>query len=300
MLVHPLRPSDRPAATTSVRVAQVATRTGVGSPPPPPRGPHRARRLVVGALLAVVTIVGGGLAYLWWPRPATPITEQKALDQFRSGDVTTEPDVAAERLMAPGVYRYTAVGTESVSIGGLPLPSRQMPELVTLVVQPADDCILVTLNLMAEHTETTTYCPADDGGIVLVDQTKRQEVSGFTTNGATRCTQGALGRPGDPPLPVACVLELETAGTAMDVDLVGTAVWAGSGTIDVGGEPRRADGFVLDLAASGDFTGHMIERQWVDRERAVPLRIERDIDLEGPGHFVESTTLDLLDLEPTR
>ncbi|MCD9624388.1 hypothetical protein [Rhabdothermincola salaria] len=286
-----------PAAAAS-RVARRAADAGLGGPAPPPER-HRVRRGLLVAAAAVAVVLGGGIAYVFWPRPATPITEEDALAQYRAeiGD----PSAAAVTGEIPaGVYRYAASGEEAVSIGGVPVPSRTVPELVTLVVQPEGDCTRLTLNLMSEHTESSTYCRDDQGGLVLTAQSKFQQVAGFTTRGATECTEGSLGRPGDGPRAVQCALRLEVAGTTLAVDLIGTARWGAPETLGVAGEARTAERLVLDLTASGDLAGHWTERQWLDRELGVPLRIERDIELDGPGRFAETTTLDLLDLTPSR
>lgn len=283
------------AAPSSVLVARRASDAGTGTtPPPPPR--HRVRRLLVTVAVVVALVVGAGAAYVFWPRPATPITEEDALAQFRAelGDATAAGDIPA------GVYRYAASGEEAVSIGGVPIPSRTVPELVTLVVRPEGACTRLTLNLMAEHTESSTYCRDADGDLVLVAQSKFQQVAGFTTTGASECTEGDLGRPGGEARPVQCTLRLEVAGTTLVMDLIGTARWEPAQSIEVAGEPRTGERLVLDLTASGDLAGHWIERQWLDRELGVPLRIERDIVLDGPGRFAEATTLDLLALEPNR
>ena len=291
------QPAPSPASS-SVRVARRATGAGLGLPPtPPPR--HRVRRaILVGAALAALALAVGA-AYVFWPRPATPITEEDALAQFRAE--LADPSLAPATGQIPaGVYSYAASGEEAVSIGGVPVPSRTVPELVTLVVQPEDGCTRLTLNLMAEHTESSTYCRDADGNLVLTRQAKLQQVAGFTTRGTTECRDGDLGGPGDAPRAVQCTMVLEVAATTLALDLVGLARWEGADIVDVGGRARAAELLVLDLTASGDLTGHWIERQWLDRELGVPLRIERDIDLDGPGRFVEATDLQLLALTPNR
>jgi hypothetical protein len=153
---------------------------------------------------------------------------------------------------------------------------------------------------MAEHTEATTWCPDGAGGWVLTTQDKVEEVAGFTTIATTTCAAGAVGTPGDPPRPLACTMGLEVAGTTFTVELRGTASWTPSAPVEVGGVAVGADQLALELEASGDFDGHWVERHLVEPGTGAPVRIERDIVLDGAGRFEEVSTLELLDLVPLR
>jgi hypothetical protein len=266
--------------------------------PPSPRRHHPWRRALLAIAVVVALLLAGGVVYVWWPRPATPITEDEALEEFRQ--VGGSGGAAAAGALPPGVYVYAADGAEDVAIAGIPLPTRDIPDAVTVMVVPEGSCQRVTLNLMAEHTETSLYCRDGDGNLVLVEQTKQEIVAGVTTDGLTTCDPGVLGRPGDGPRPVRCSLLLTAAGTEIAVGLDGTARWEPGGVVVVGTEARATDRLVLDLAASGDMTGHMRERQAVDSVTGLPLVIERDILLDGPGRFAEQTVLTLGDLAAHR
>jgi hypothetical protein len=295
---HRLVHEDR---STSTAVAHRATEAdaGVGSQyRPPPRRP--GRRIVLGVLIGLLVAVFAGMAYVMWPRPATPITEEAAIERFRQDQPAEPGDLTGTGAAPVGVYVYAAEGEEDVSIGAVPLPTRDIPELVTVVVQAEGECWRITLNLMQEHTESSTYCADAEGNLVLVEQAKVQQVAGFTTEGVTSCSQGTLGRPGSPDRPVQCTLRMQVAGTTLVVELLGSARWEGPESLEVGGLTRVADRLVLDLAATGDLAGHWRETHWLDQERQVALRTERDILLDGPGRFEERTTLRLTDLEPRR
>lgn len=285
-----------PPWSHAARVARTAH--GHLPEPPVPRRRHPVRRtlLAVGAVLLLLFVAA--VAYVWWPRPATPITEDQAVARFRdSGGAPAGQMVGA---IQPGVYVYTAAGKEEVAIAGVPLPSRDIPGTVTLMVVPEGPCQRLTLNLMEQHTESTLYCRDADGHLLLVEQIKQELVAGVTTDGTTTCSSGDLGLPGDEPRAVHCLLHMTAAGTVIDVDLDGTARWEPGDAVAVGTEARATDRLVLDLAASGDMKGHMIDIQSIDPTTGLPLVIQRDILLDGPGRFAERTTLTVADLEPRR
>jgi hypothetical protein len=261
---------------------------------------HRRRRrwllVALGVVVAVVAVVAGLAAFVLWPRSPTPITEQDALDDFRASGTGTVVEVVAGPT--PGVYAYDADGTEEISMGPLPLPTRDVPDTVTVVVTPAPDgCWVATLNLMEEHTEATTWCLGADGSLVLRGQEKAEKVPGFEVAAETTCAPGTVLAVSGVPSEVRCTLVMDVSGLTLTVDLAGTATVEPGEDVDVGGTTVATRHLVLALDASGDLSGHWNEEHWLTSD-LVPVRVVRDVVLDGPGSFDEQTTLTLRDLRP--
>jgi hypothetical protein len=259
------------------------------------RRSHRRRWLLIvpGAVLAVVVGLAG---FVLWPRSPTPITEQDALEDFRAGGSGTL--AVAPAGPPPGVYAYDADGVEEISMGPLPLPTRDVPATVTVVVEPADGgCYTSTLNLMEEHTETTTWCVGDDGALVLRRQDKAEEVPGFHVAGETTCDPGTVLTPTGAATEVRCTLVMDVSGLTLTVELAGTATVEPGDEVDVGGTTISTRHLTLALEATGDLSGHWNEEHWLSDD-LVPVRVGRDVVLDGPGRFEERTTLTLRELRP--
>jgi hypothetical protein len=248
--------------------------------------------LIVG--IAFVVVLGGAAAFLYWPRSPTAITEQDALQDFRDqGSGST-----AGAGPPAGVYAYDADGTEKISIGPLPLPTRDIPATVTVVVQPASDgCYRSTLNLMGEHTESTTWCTGADGALTLQRQDKQEKVPGFDVTSVTTCDPGVVLAAAGSETQVRCTLVMDVSGLKLTVELEGTARIEPGGDVDVGGSTVATRHLALAMAATGDLSGHWNEDYWLT-EGLVPVRVVRDVVLRDPGAFDEQTTLTLRDLIP--
>jgi hypothetical protein len=258
------------------------------------RPPHRRRWLLIG-LAVVVVLVAGAAAFLYWPRSPTAITEQDALQDFRGQDTAPTGSVGP----AAGVYSYDADGTEKISMGPLPLPTRDIPAIVTDVIHPLDaTCWTSDLNLMGEHTETTTWCAPADGSLVLRSQDKRETVPGFQVDAVTTCDPGTVvGGSDGGGSDVRCTLVMDVSGLKLTVELAGTATVEPGGDIEVDGTTVATRHVVLAMAATGDLAGHWNEEYWLT-DAFLPVKVVRDVVLDGPGRFDEQTTLTLRSLAP--
>lgn len=87
------------------------------------------------------------------------------------------------------------------------------------------------------------------------------------------------------------------SGLVLAIELRGTATSEPGGPVTVDGTTVDTVHLRIDLTGTGDLAGHSIEDWWITAE-GLPVRMERDIDLDGPGHFVEKSTLTLRSLEP--
>ena len=256
---------------------------------------HWRRWLLIGGAI-VLALVAGAAAFLYWPRPPTAISEQDALQSFRDEGSSAAGTIGP----AAGVYSYDADGTEKISIGPLPLPTRDIPSTVTDVIRPTDaSCWTSTLNLMGEHTETTTWCGSSDGGLVLRGQEKRETVPGFQVGAVTTCDPGTIiaSGPTTGGADIRCTLVMDVSGLKLTVDLAGTSTVESGGDVEVGGTTVASRHVVVTLAATGDLAGHWDEEYWLT-DAFLPVKVGRDVLLDGPGRFDEKTTLTLRSLSP--
>ena len=156
---------------------------------------------------------------------------------------------------------------------------------------------MLDLNLMAEHTETTRVCQEADGSLSLPSQTKTEQVPGFGVRVRNSCDPALILSPASAEVPMACVETFDVSGLVLTLDLRGAATAEPGGAVTVEGTTVDTTHVRIDLTATGDLNGHAIEDWWVTTE-GLPVKMVRDIDLGGPGHFVECSTLILRSLEP--
>jgi len=266
----------------------------MGETTAPARAGRRRWRWALGTAAAVVLLgLAVAVALVLWPRSPTAITEEEAIERFHQSTVPGRTGTGP----TAGVYTYDADGTEMIDMGPLPLPTRDIPATVTVAVRPDGACWDLDLNLMVEHTESTRLCVDADGRLSLPSQTKAEKVPGFSVGIRNHCDPAVVLDPEATELPIACHETFDVSGLGLAVDFTGTATASPGGTVTVGGEPVETVHLRLELTGTGDLSGHWIEEWWLDADD-LPVRMARDIDLDGPGHFVERSTLTVRDLRP--
>lgn len=250
----------------------------------------------------VVALVLGVLTYLLWPRGTTRITREEAVETFRGSDnspTTAESD--GRRVPPAGVYSYAAEGQEEVKLGPLPAQTRPFPPSVTAVsVDAGGGCFDWTVNLFVEHTETTRWCT--DAGLRLETNTKHQTVGALNPTFTMSCDPGTvLLDPPDPSRPSTLQCTIEVAGGPVSVrtEVTGTATTGSPTPVRVGGEDVTATPVEVHIPVQGTINGTWDETTWWGPGH-LPLRIRRSLDLTGPATFKETSSLQLVDMEPAR
>lgn len=266
------------------------------------------RKAAIGVGVVVVIIVAG-LAFLLWPRSATEITEDEAVESFR--DRTTTSQKAAEDADAtsgrstprPGVYTYAAEGAEDVKLGPLPAENRTLPPTLTAVaVAAGNGCFDWTVNLFTQHTEDTRYCT--EPVLSFESHNKHQTIGAISPTATITCDPKALlpkdAEEGTPTTtPLKCSLELTGGPKAVTATLDGTATWDGSTEkLTVDGTDVATRPIKMHFPVTGDITGTWDETIWWSADH-LPVRIERSFHLAGPATFNEESKLQLTSLEPT-
>lgn len=272
---------------------------------------RRARIMAAGGLgLAAL----GLAAVLVWPRGATPVTEDEALADFRADasspgsapeDSTRAPGIPGDGSVAapePGVYLAAASGREEVELGPLPTETRRYPETVPVVViDEGDGCFTVTLELLDQHSEETTYC-VTDGALRLDGHRKHQQVGPIDATAEMTCDPDLLARGAGPDqvTELGCNLEVSGGPAALSAEVSGTSGLGDPTTVEIAGEGCEARPMELRYEVTGDLRGTWRERIWFATDDRLPLRVERDLELEGLATFTEHSVLELTGTVPSR
>lgn len=264
-----------------------------------------ARRRVPAIIAAVFVVVAAAGSYVVWPRDATPVTEQEALESYRSRDTTPEAQLddttGSATLPAPGVYSYTASGQEVVKLGPLPAETRPYPDTMTVVIVGDEpSCFTATLNLLDQHTEDTTYCLDDTGHLRIDGHNKHQQIGALNPSAAMTCDPDVLISPGANDRDLTCTLSLSGGPAQLSATLAGSAHTAKPTTATVGDSEVDAIAVDVTYQITGDLTGTWREQLWFAQDNWLPLRIERNLDLRGLATFTEQSTLNLTDTTPTK
>ncbi len=262
------------------------------------------RRLLVG-LAVLLVILAGVVVFIARPRGADPISEEDAVEAFREDGASDSEDGggADDGVPAVGVYSYGSEGREVVKLGPLPAEERPYAEVTTAqvtVVQGDPGCFAFTLNLLEQHTEDSTWCRTEAGGVSFDSHAKHQSVAQFDPTVNISCDPAVIWEPGTESLPLECELSLDGGPMAVTSDLVGTARAGAPTSSDVGGATVEVVPVDVHFDLEGSVSGTWDERLWLEVETALPVRIERSFQLEGFAQFDEASELVLRSLEPSR
>lgn len=229
-------------------------------------------------------------------RPGGVETTNQLLDALR---ISGDDDEGLIPVPAPGVYTYRASGAEEVELGPLPAQTRDLPDAVTAIVVDLDRrCWMITVNFFAEHTEDNRYCIARDGTVMDGGHTKRQRIGALAPTATMACDPAVVIDPERATVDLDCGLTLDGGPASISADLHGTATRMPTQILAVAGTEIEVTPLRIVYDVSGDLSGRWVETQWLTAEH-LPVRIERDLALDGPVTFTEHSELDLSALAPT-
>ncbi len=256
------------------------------------------KKSVIVVAVVVLAVVGVG-AFLLAPRSTNEISDEEALDDFRSRNQEETTTTVAERSTPPpGVYTFTATGQETVKLGPLPAENRTLGATITAVAEDdGDDCFNWTFNMFAEHTETTRYCADGEDSLLIDVHTKHQTIGGLSPVVTMTCDPNALPLEAGASAELKCTLEVSGGPFSVTAALAGTATAGDAEQVSVGGETVDATPVTIDLPVSGDVNGRWTETTWWGPTN-LPVRFERTFELQGPATFQEQIALELTSLEP--
>lgn len=256
------------------------------------------RSMTIAAVIGVLIVVGAG-AFLLAPRSTNEISDEQALDDFRSRNQDETTTTAEQRATPePGVYTFSASGQETVKLGPLPAENRTLGATITGVAEDdADGCFNWTFNMFAEHTEVTRYCVDGDQALLIDLHTKNQTIGGLSPVVTMTCDPNRLPLVSGESAELKCSLEVSGGPFAVTADLSGTASAGEPESVSVGGVDVEAVPVTIDLPVSGDVNGRWTETTWWGPSN-LPVRFERTFDLLGPASFQEQISLELTSAEP--
>ncbi len=241
-------------------------------------------------------------SFVLWPRGTTPLTEDEALDAFRDNNtgLTTSPP-GASALPPPGVYVFAASGEEEIKLGALPTETRPYPDTVPVSVSHLDrSCFTVTIGLLDQHTEETTYCVSADRALAINSHVKHQQIGALSPIAKMECDPAEVVRTEEGQAPLRCRLTLSGGPARLTARLHGTSRFTHGATVMVAGEWVRAAKVDITYEISGDLTGTWAETLWLRADDWLPLRIEHNLELQGLAALRESFHLELTSLKSTR
>lgn len=266
-------------------------------------------RVLVGAGVAAVVVVGGIGLFLTLRDNARPVT----VDEARARTTTTAGDEAGSDAVAdagsrrpePGIYRYEGTGTEALSTP--PLSQTQGPEMPATVEWLEDGCWSLRIDYSSNHWQRWRYCPTGDDVAETGGETWQRWMIGTTaiTNLSTfRCeesvTMAAAPEP-DQQWPQRCT----GTGEAVEGETVseGPHRFDGEETLDVDGEAVLTQRYVSERSMSGAQTGTERSTTWFAVGTGLPVRNERTLEVRtdtpiGQSTYTERADFHLLQLEP--
>lgn len=251
-----------------------------------------------GLLLAGILVVGVAVVIVW-PRGATPTDQAQVRKDFESRTDSAATDGTPAHIPAAGIYSYDTSGSEELKLGVLPTETRPYPKAISATVVDAESgCYTMTLHLLEQHSEDTTYCVGADGAISLAAHEKHQQVGPMNPTATMTCDPDVLVEPDDVSVTVDCTLTLDGGPKKLTASLKGTTRSDRSTTVKVGGSSIDAIEVDTNFVVTGDLTGTWRERVWFADENALPLRIARDLDLDGLAAFTEDRDSTLVSLTP--
>lgn len=278
-------------------------------------------------IIPVVAVAAVAVAMVAWPRGGTAVEKDKAVTDYRqnssTGDKpkiesTDEAKVKAPSIPATGVYAYSAVGQEEVKLGPFPADTRVFPtEIVASVTDdPAaasttgakgERCFDYELNLIAEHVEKTTYCAQavkdskDSNGfqLTIAAHTKNMKMGPASPVATLACDPVIVIAQGVNKSDIPCTLKLGGGPMEVNAEMKGTLTVGAPEAIDVGGTSVQASLVSITYLAAGKVSGPWSEKIWMSVDNWLPVKIVRDVNLQGPASIRETSELTLKSLEPT-
>lgn len=269
------------------------------------------------AVVVILAAVAGVGAVVFWPRGATPVGHEEAVEEFReqSGSTTSGPSTTeageAPLLPEPGAYRYRSSGQETVKLAVLPAETRVLGEEVTATVAaatpvaatettPAGVCSEMTLHLFTQHRDVNVVCTGGSE-VWLQSHTKHQQIGALSPVATLTCADGVLidRRTASGTLPLACSMTVQGGPVEVATELAGTSTWGEPVDIDVEGTPVRAIPVELSFDAQGSVSGPWTERWWLAESDLLLVKMQRELALSGPASFTENITLELGSTTPS-
>jgi hypothetical protein len=251
------------------------------------------------ALVTLVVLVGGGIAYLLLSDTATPVDVDEAVDRYRddgSGSTSTTTTVAGRELPAEGVYVYATEGQEAIDIlGG---STHTYPAQTTVTIRHTECGLQQRWAPLQERWDDEEVCVSDAGRERQGIRT-HHEFFGFTDDQHFECEPGYVLHPADPEVGETWTTSCRSGDTL----LTGTAEVVALETRTVDGESIATVHVRVTEEASGGDQGPSRDDYWlrasdgllIERSSSVETRSDSPV---GTATYTERFTLRLTSLSP--
>lgn len=243
------------------------------------------RARVIRVLLGLIGLVAVGLAVVWQIAGSSePVTDKQALATFKAASSGTIPAGGP----APGVYRYTAMGTERGGAGPLAI-TRDVPSAARLVVTPQGRGWEAELAYSRQHIESARYEPRD-GAIVITWRRTEVTFAGFGRDDRRLVDPPSVFLPAQ-AAPGATWSETYRTG---DITVRSRNRIERSESVIVDGASVGALVVVSDSTTTGAHPGRRTDTLWWAPALGLPVRWDVDMDIGGVFAFRARTRLVLV------
>ncbi len=274
----------------------------------PADAPARRRRRwpwIVGAVVALLALVGGVIAWSWGGRGAQEASVDDAISRFRRAD---DSGTGGFLQPAPGVYTYRGTGTERLSVLGA--EQHWGPRVPVTVSATSPECWRLRIEYSNHHRQDFDYCARNATLLETGGRTaQRFDFKTFKVDDLTEFTC-------DPPGVAIRVnatrgasWRQSCAGTSVQRDTrvtsTGRNTFLGMRHLKVAGRTIEAYAYRNDRTLSGDQSGSEHNELWFAVGSGLPVRYTRDTTVESPSPlgavtYSEHGTLTLATLVPER
>jgi len=269
----------------------------------------------VGILGILVVVLVGVFAWMTLRDNARPVDIEDAKNRISTtvdleakgeqGEGEQGPTPSTERVRpAPGIYRFTGEGTESLSTP--PLSQSQGPEMPATVEHDGDDCWTFRIDYSTNHWQQWRYCWSGDDLVETGGTTWQRWVIGPTSianTGVFECTDETVVIPAERGDGASWTGTCVGTNDAAEGEMTSTGPYrfAGETTLAVGDTNLDVLHFVRERTMSGAQTGTERTDVWFDAETGLPVRNERNLEAEtdtviGASTYTEQGWFQLAEL----
>ncbi len=254
------------------------------------------RLLSVLILAFVIVSSAGGTAYaLIFRTVSSPVGLREALRMYRREQTEKMLSALRDHLPAPGVYMYRTAGGESLSLMGV---ARTFPTTTSMIVEDGS-CAIISWVPITEHTETTTECPAANGGFSVPRLVTNESIAGSDTTSTVQCPATAYLVPAyvttGQKWAATCALQSPNENVELDGEALGPT------TVTVGGQDVTVEHTRFTLTFDGTQAGTNPTDFWIVPTSGLIVQEKEEVSVTSGGvHYSENMVSTLTSLKPAQ
>jgi len=250
----------------------------------------RRRALLVAGVVVLAGLVGFGL-WVWLSgRSSTPISERRALSDYRAREGAGQAPLAG--APRPGVYTYAATGSERGGLGPVQL-GRGLPKEARYIVSPVPGGFEAELDLSAQHIEAARF-RVDRRGLVETWTRTKITLVGIGADDRRSLQPAPLWMPRDPHPGQSW----HASYRAGDLRITTSSRAVRRATVSVDGRNVPTVVVLIHTVTAGPHSGTRDETLWWSPSLALPVRHDIRMDIGGAVSFRSRAELALTSLAP--